>query len=401
MVKKKNSKSSKATAKKTAAKKSSSKKSSGKSKGKKAAKRIDSKKFPTIKIHKDTDIAMDFATKAYERFNKIIKSVVLFGSTAKQTKVAGSDIDIILILDDVAISWNEEMVAWYREELDKILRKNPYREDLHINTIKLSTWWDDLMRGDPVVINVLRYGEAMIDFGGFFEPLKFLLLKGKIKATPEAVYSCLERAPQHFVRSKVSELGAIEGLYWAMVDSSHAALIARNVLPPSPEHIPLNLKEVFVNEGNLKMKYVTWYRDLLFLHKKIAHGEITDLKGVEIDDWQAKTDEFMQVMAKLVDSTIGGNPIYMESTPINLGLDEIKKNRSVSRPRMNPKQMPPLPNLPPKTQDKNMPNSKVNMPAKNQKAKMLLKNPDNQYEMQMSNIPKLTKEEMDSSDNKK
>lgn len=264
------------------------------------------KDFPTINLRKDVEIAMDFATKAYERFNKIVKSVVLFGSTAKNTAVSGSDIDIILIIDDVVISWDAELIAWYREELDKLLRRNPYRKSLHINTIKLSTWWEDLMRGDPVVINVIRYGESLIDFGGFFEPLKFLLLKGKIRSTPEAVYNALERAPQHFARSKISEIGAIEGLYWAMVDSAHAALTSRNVLPPSPEHIPLNLKQTFVDEGKLKIKYVVWYRDLLFLHKKIAHGEITDLKGVEIDNWQEKTRMFMRTMARLVNEVING-----------------------------------------------------------------------------------------------
>ena len=263
-------------------------------------KRINHKDFPSLNITKDVDIAMDFATKSYERFNKLIKSVVLFGSTAKNATVQGSDIDIILIIDDVAINWDEELISWYRTELDKVVRRNPYKKSLHINTIKLSTWWDDLMRGDPMIINVIRYGESMIDFGGFFEPLKFLLLKGKIRSTPEAVYSCLQRAPTHFLRSKTSELNAIEGLYWAMVDSSHAALISRNILPPSPEHIPINLKETFVAEKSLDMKYAMWYRDLLYLYKRISHGEISDLKGVEIDMWQARTEEFMKEMARLV-----------------------------------------------------------------------------------------------------
>ncbi|MBA7605872.1 hypothetical protein ES703_13007 [subsurface metagenome] len=266
--------------------------------------KIDKKDIPTLQLRTESTIAMDFATKVYKRFNKIIKSVVLFGSTTKQTSVAGSDIDIIIIIDDVSINWDQELIAWYRQELDNILKSNPYKSSLHINTIKLSTWWGDLMRGDPVVINVLRYGEAMIDLAGFFEPLKFLLIKGKIKSTPEAIYSCLQRAPSHIVRSKVSELNAIEGLYWAMVDSAHAALIALNVLPPSPEHVPINLKETFVNAGKLKMKYVVWYRDLLLLHKKISHGEIRDLKGVEIDAWQEKTEEFLKVMAKLVNEII-------------------------------------------------------------------------------------------------
>ncbi len=272
--------------------------------GKKKSKKIDTKNIPTLKLRKESDIAMDFATKVYKKFNKMVKSVILFGSTVKQTSVAGSDIDIIIILDDVSIKWDPELITWYREELNKILRVNPYQKSLHINTIKLSTWWEDLIRGDPVVINILRYGESMIDLAGFFEPLKFLLIKGKIKSTPEAIYNCLQRAPLHIIRSKTAELNSIEGLYWAMVDSAHAALIAADIPPASPEHIPVDLKENFVNTGKLKMKYVIWYRDLLVLHKKISHGEIKDLKGVEIDDWQEKTEEFLRVMAQLVKELI-------------------------------------------------------------------------------------------------
>lgn len=265
------------------------------------------KDFPSLQLRLEPEIAMDFATKAYKLFNKLIKSVVLFGSSVKTGKTASSDIDIIVILDDVSIKWDEELIAWYREELDKLLKKNPYEREIHINTIKLSTWWDDLMRGDPVVINVLRYGESVIDFGGFFEPLKFLLINGKIKSTPEAVYSCLQRAPTHFLRSRIAELNAIEGLYWAMVDASHAALISAGALPPSPEHIPIGLKEIFVDKKRLNLKYITWYRDLFVLHKQISHGETTDLKGVEIDAWQARTQEFMRVMAELVNQNVDMN----------------------------------------------------------------------------------------------
>ena len=269
------------------------------------AKKSSKKDYPTLQLKLESDIAMDFAVKAYEVFNKMVKSIVLFGSSVKQSAVAGSDIDIIIVIDDVAIKWDQELIAWYREELDKLLRKNPYQKSLHINTIKLSTWWEDLIRGDPVMMNVLRYGEAMIDFAGFFEPLKFLLLNGKIKSTPEAVYNCLQRAPTHFLRSKAAELNSIEGLYWAMVDSAHAALISSGIPPASPEHVPNDLKETFVDKGKLKMKYVLWYRDLLILHKRIVHGEINNLTGVEIDDWQEKTQEFMRVMAELVNQSVG------------------------------------------------------------------------------------------------
>jgi len=265
---------------------------------------VNQKNIPTLHLKRDTDIAMDFAVKTYKQFDKIIKSIILFGSTMKQTARPTSDIDIMIIIDDVSVKWDQELIGWYREELDKILRANPYEKSIHINTIRLSSWWEDLLRGDPVILNALRYGEAMIDAGGFFEPLKYLLLQGKIRPTPETVYNCLQRAPAHLARSKAAELGAIDGLYWAMVDSAHAALISAKIVPPSPEHIPLELKNTFVDSGKLKMKYIVWYRDLLFLYKRITHGEIKDFKGQEIDVWRERTKEFLDVMTKLVKETI-------------------------------------------------------------------------------------------------
>jgi len=290
------------TKKKSVKNKVSKKKTSGK---KSSKKKIDLEKVPTLKLKTEHSIAMDFAIKTYKKFDKIIKAIVLFGSVSKKDTVAGSDIDIIILIDDVSISWDQELIAWYREELDKILKVNPYNSVIHINTIKLSTWWEDLLNGDPVVINVLRNGEALIDAGGFFNPLKFLLLNGKIKTTPESVYNCLKRAPMHIARSKAAELSSIEGLFWSMVDSAQAALGATNILPPSPEHISVDLKENFVNSGKLKMKYVLWYRDLLVLHKKISHGQIKDLKGVEIDMWQERAEEFLNIMAQLVREIVG------------------------------------------------------------------------------------------------
>jgi len=266
--------------------------------------KINKKNVPTLQLKKETEIAMDFATKAYQKFNKIVKSIILFGSVAKQQTSNGSDIDIIIVIDDASIRWDIELIAWYREELDKILKSNPYNKNIHINTVKLTTFWEDLMRGDPVIINVLRYGEELIDFAGFFTPLKSLLISGKIRSTPEAIYNSLQRAPVHILRSKVAELNAIEGLYWAMVDSSHAALIAAKILPPSPEHIGEYLTEHFVNKGMLNVKYIKWYKDLIYIHKQISHGKIKELKGVEVDIWQERTEEFFKVMTQLVDKLI-------------------------------------------------------------------------------------------------
>jgi predicted nucleotidyltransferase/uncharacterized protein (UPF0332 family) len=250
------------------------------------------------------DIAYDFATKLYENFGRIVKSIILFGSTAKAKEVPGSDIDIIVVIDDCSVQWDQELIAWYREELEKLIRKNPYNMPLHVNTVRLSTWWEELMRGEPVIINVIRYGQALIDFGGFFNPLKILLAQGKIKSTPEAIYIMLQRAPNHLFRTRAALLGSIEGMYWAMVDSSHAALIAAKRLPPSPEHISNMLKEIFVNSRLLDPKYVSWYQELYNLSHDIVHGRITEIRAIEIEKWQKRSEEYLQVMAKLVNRIV-------------------------------------------------------------------------------------------------
>jgi len=262
------------------------------------------KQFPTIKLKTERDIAMDFAEKAYTKFNKLIKSVILFGSAVKHTNTTGSDIDIILLVDDVSIKFDDKLVLWYREELGKLIQKNPYKKDLHINTVKLTTWWHDLTRGDPTVINILRYGESIIDFGGFFNPLKILLQQGKIKPSPESIYTVLNRIPGHILRSRIAELSAIEGCYWAFVESAQALLMSVKVLPPSPEHIPILLKENFVDKKLMKMKCVTDFRDLYDLHKKIIHEEIRDLDGKIIDGWQEKSEDFFKSVLKLIDEIV-------------------------------------------------------------------------------------------------
>ena len=263
-------------------------------------KKVSAKAFPTLNLMNERDIAMDFAERIYKKFDKMVKSVILFGSTAKKTNTPGSDIDIIVLVDDAMIKFDQELIAWYREELGKIMAANPYKQELHINTVRLTTWWQDLLRGDPLIINIIRYGEDIIDFGGFFRPLKILLQEGKIKSTPEAVYTCLERAPMHLLRSKQAELSSVEGIYWAMVDSAHALLIAAKVNPPSPEHIPILLKENFVDKKMLDIKYVSWYRDVFVLYKSIVHGDVREVKGQNIEEWQSRADEFIRKMAEVI-----------------------------------------------------------------------------------------------------
>lgn len=271
------------------------------------AKKLTKKSISLLKRPKpvtEKDIAMDLAQTIHQKFDRMVKATILFGSQARNEAKPSSDIDIIVVIDDASINWDLELISWYREELAKIVSSMKYKRDFHINTVKLTTWWQDLTNGDPVVVNILRYGEPLIDSGGFFLPLKALLLQGRIHSTAEAAYAALQRAPAHLARSKTAELSSIEGVYWAMVDSAQAALITAGKMPPGPEHIPEMLNESFVSRGLLNEGLVRALRDVYTIHKAISHGEITDLKGTEIDHWQETAEQFLFEMTRLIDTMI-------------------------------------------------------------------------------------------------
>ena len=118
------------------------------------------------------DIEKEEQKKKQDYFDNVIKASILFGSQVSGDTKPGSDIDIVIILDDAAINWDEELTAWYREELGKLISEQDYKRDLHINTIRLTTWWRDLLHGDPVVLNIIRQGQVLLDIGGFFNPIK-------------------------------------------------------------------------------------------------------------------------------------------------------------------------------------------------------------------------------------
>lgn len=243
-------------------------------------------------------IAYDFAVEAYKRFQNVVKSIVLFGSVAKNLK-RQNDIDIIIFVDDCTIQWDEELIAWYREELQKILANNKHREKLHINTVTLSVFWDEFKNGEPVAMNIVRYGISLIDFGGFFDPLKILLAKGKVKPSAEAVYNALRRAPFHLSRARYGLYLAVDSLYWAMVDSSHAALMMADRVAPSPEHIPEMLDEYFVKKKMLDRRYVSLYKEIYGIVHSLNKSEIK-VPSKKIDEYQKEVDKFVGVMAGIV-----------------------------------------------------------------------------------------------------
>src|SRR3989344_583669 len=144
--------------------------------------KFDVKEIPSPVKHRykeeDIRIATEFAKRAYKELPRLIKAIVVFGSTARAMSTRASDVDILVVIDDVRFILNPELMETYKIIVDTKIEEVSQR--LHVVTLKFTTFWEYVRAGDPVAINILRDGFALID-SGFFEPLQALLYMGRIR----------------------------------------------------------------------------------------------------------------------------------------------------------------------------------------------------------------------------
>lgn len=264
---------------------------------------MDFKFEPSVKPNKDKfsketiDLAYDFSKKAYKEFGTFIKAIILFGSAVREDMPEG-DIDVLIIVDDLSIVLKGEVVETYRIIVQKII--NDISPRLHITTLKLTSFWEYVKAGDPVAVNILRDGFSLIDTG-FFDPLQVLLRQGRIRPTPEAVWSYFIRAPATLQNSRWHIVQGTIDLYWAAIDAAHAALMKTGEVPPTPAHVADLLNDKFVKSKKLKFRYVVIMREIYNLAKKIMHREITEVKGEEYQKHYQQVKEFINEMKRIVE----------------------------------------------------------------------------------------------------
>jgi len=59
---------------------------------------------------KDIKIALDFAKKVYTELPELVKVITIFGSTARAQDKKSSDVDVLIIIDDVHVELTPELM---------------------------------------------------------------------------------------------------------------------------------------------------------------------------------------------------------------------------------------------------------------------------------------------------
>lgn len=261
---------------------------------------IPKKEHPNLEKYnrEDIDAAYRFANELYKELGSMLRAVVIFGSTARHTQQRSSDLDILVILDDILMSMTPEVLEAYRIIVQRIIVRVSTK--IHVTTLRFTAFWDYVRNGDPVSVNILRDGVAVID-SGFFDPLQALLKRGRIRPTKESIWTYYARAPNTLHNSKWHIMQGTMDLYWAVIDAAHAALMKVGEIPPTPEHISYMMDKALVKKKLLEPHYAKTMQMFYKLMKMITRAQIREISGKQFDHYFKLADDFVRRMKKVIE----------------------------------------------------------------------------------------------------
>jgi predicted nucleotidyltransferase len=236
-----------------------------------------------------------FAAHARQKMGNMVKGVALIGSIARGDFTPGSDIDVLVVIDDTQRDVPDELKEKLLAMLNEIGKKIDKKMQIQIHTI--TEMFQFATGGDNIIYNFLRHMKIVYD-GGVLKPMRKLLKAGEIKPTRESVMRSMEGAD--FYMKKVDQYveWIVERFYRAVTWASNAFIMSMDLPPASPPEIPLVLKK-YADQGVLPPEVPAIAAEVIQTHKAVEHGDLhPDIE--QIHDLQPKVVKFLDVLRKEV-----------------------------------------------------------------------------------------------------
>ncbi len=267
-------------------------------KGKKTKKAAKKEEFNKAEEErKRIQIIKKFTKEIMKKYGSMIKSVVLFGSSARGSWHKESDIDVFIIVDDTKHKISPAFKEQMEDDLDVIAKK--LSDKLSVQQPYLLTeFWNMVRIGHPIVFNFIREGVPVFD-RDIFLPIKRLLQMGEIKPSKEAVEKYIDRAPKRIKRVENAKMYMVaEDCYYAMLESLQAVLMFLGKNPPRPSDAPEAMRKTLVEMNLVKPEFADWLEGVIKRRKEIEHKQMKSLAGQELDEWIDKSKKFVKEMQK-------------------------------------------------------------------------------------------------------
>lgn len=228
------------------------------------------KKRREVFLRAKIKVAERFSNAARQKLGSMVKGVAVIGSIARGDFKPGSDIDVLVVIDDTQRDVPEELKEKLLAMLNDIGKKIDKKMQIQIHT--LTEIFQFAKDGDNIVYNFLRHMKVVYD-GGVLKPMQKLLSAGEIKPTKESVMRSMEGAD--FYMKKVVQYveWIVERYYRAVTWASNAFVMSLGEHPASPPEIPLVLKK-HADQGVLPPEVPAIAAEVIAIHKAVEHGDL-------------------------------------------------------------------------------------------------------------------------------
>lgn len=244
--------------------------------------------------YENLKLAREFSKGILQELKELVRSIVIFGSNTNSTLTKTSDIDLMIVLDNVSVYVSPELRESYHIIVNKLVEN--ISPKFHIMTVNLSDFWDMSRKGDPIMVNILRFGVALFD-RDLVTPMQYLLEIGKIKPTRESLFNYKARGETLLEENKRHLELAFLDLYYGVVDSTHAILMLEKITPPSPKEMPELFKKYYGKDKVLS-KFVDVIDKFYLLSKNIEYKKDITIDGKTYDLYYKLANEYITTISK-------------------------------------------------------------------------------------------------------
>ena len=253
-------------------------------------------------------ICREFSKEIIEELTTLVKSIVLFGSNSTNTQTKESDIDVLIILDNISVFVSDELRESYKIITSQINQKVA-KGKIHLLTINLSDFYDMSRKADPILVNILRFGIPIFDTD-LFETHQYLLEIGRIKPTIESINNYKARANTLLDETKRHLENSILDLYYSVVDIVHSSLMVRKIISPSPKEMPKIFKDTFKKNKEIYELYPI-IKEIYEKAKEIEHKRLdAKVSGKLYDKLNAKTKKIVLVLNKFIENEMSKRDMF-------------------------------------------------------------------------------------------
>lgn len=242
-------------------------------------------------------------TKVLDKFEKYVVTYALGGSWVRGTAKQDSDVDLFIVIDDTDLKRmsRQELKAKLHgiigEQLRDVLSSKSLKIPFNFQTYLLTDFWDGLRTCNPIFYTFVRDGVPLYD-RGLFTPWRLLLKMGKIRPSPAAVEMYYDEGEKQLRRAKdhLRDVG-MEDVFYAVVTTVQAALMALMVPPPAPRELAGVAEDLLdKRHGLIDDEHIETIRQAVELRKRLEHDGAALPDHAELQGLMSRAEKLVETL---------------------------------------------------------------------------------------------------------